>query len=89
MENMDAKKEDEEKLKSYAVATFKSIGCRDLARIDFLWSEKTNEYYFTDINTIPGMTPTSLAPEAAALAGMNFTEFLDKLIEGAMKRVRK
>ena len=82
-------KEDEEKLKSYAVATFKSIGCRDLARIDFLWSEKTNEYYFTDINTIPGMTPTSLAPEAAALAGMNFTEFLDKLIEGAMKRVRK
>lgn len=82
-------KEDEEKLKGYAVATFKSIGCADLARVDFLWSEKAQEYYFTDINTIPGMTPTSLAPEAAALAGMNFTEFLDKLIEGAMKRTGK
>lgn len=82
----DISKEDEEKLKGYAVATFKSIGCQDLARIDFLWSETTNEYYFTDINTIPGMTPTSLAPEAAALAGMNFTQFLDKLIEGVMKR---
>ncbi|OGI25123.1 MAG: hypothetical protein A3J76_02820 [Candidatus Moranbacteria bacterium RBG_13_45_13] len=80
-------KEDEKKLKNYAVSTFKSIGCSDLARVDFLWSEKTQEYYFTDINTIPGMTPTSLAPEAAALAGMNFTQFLDKLIEGAMKRV--
>jgi D-alanine-D-alanine ligase len=79
-------KEDEEKLKRYAVSTFKAIGCADLARVDFLWSEKENEYYFTDINTIPGMTPTSLAPEAAALAGMNFTDFLDKLIEGAMKR---
>ncbi len=80
-------KEDEERLKSYAILTFKSIGCNDLARVDFLWSEKENEYYFTDINTIPGMTPTSLAPEAAALAGMNFTQFLDKLIEGAMGRV--
>ncbi len=79
-------KEDEEKLKGYAVATFKAIGCNDLARVDFLWSETEKEYYFTDINTIPGMTPTSLAPEAAALAGMNFTAFLDKLIEGAMKR---
>jgi D-alanine-D-alanine ligase len=78
--------EDEEKLKRYAVATFKSIGCADLARIDFLWSEKVRDYFFTDINTIPGMTPTSLAPEAAALAGMDFTRFLDKLIEGALKR---
>jgi len=73
-------------LKNYAVATFKAIGCSDLARVDFLWSETENEYYFTDINTIPGMTPTSLAPEAATLAGMDFSNFLDKLIEGAMKR---
>ncbi|MDD5489437.1 MAG: D-alanine--D-alanine ligase [Candidatus Moranbacteria bacterium] len=79
-------KEDEKKLKDYAVLTFKAIGCQDLARVDFLWSEKESEYFFTDINTIPGMTPTSLAPEAAKVAGMNFTEFLDKLIEGAMKR---
>lgn len=82
-------KEDEQKLKDYSVTTFKAIGCADLARVDFLWSERDNEYYFTDINTIPGMTPTSLAPEAARLAGMNFTQFLDKLIEGAMKRASK
>lgn len=79
-------KDDEEKLKDYAVATFKAIGCNDLARVDFLWSKSANEYFFTDINTIPGMTPTSLAPEAAALAGMTFTQFLDKLIKGAMER---
>jgi D-alanine-D-alanine ligase len=78
--------DDQEKIEKYSVAVFKSIGCNDLARIDFLWSEKENEYYFTDINTIPGMTPTSLAPEAAKVAGMDFTQFLDKLIEGAMRR---
>jgi len=77
---------DQNKIEQYAVSTFKAIGCNDLARVDFLWSKKKNEYYFTDINTIPGMTPTSLAPEAAKLAGMNFAQFLDKLIEGAMKR---
>jgi len=78
--------DDQKKIEEYSIAVFKSIGCHDLARIDFLWSEKESEYYFTDINTIPGMTPTSLAPEAAKLAGMEFTQFLDKLIEGAMKR---
>jgi D-alanine-D-alanine ligase len=77
---------DQKKVEKYSVAVFKSIGCNDLARVDFLWSEKEKEYFFTDINTIPGMTPTSLAPEAAKIAGMNFTQFLDKLIEGAMKR---
>lgn len=82
-------KEDEEKLKGYAVAGFKAIDCKDLSRLDFMWSERDGEFYFTDINTIPGMTPTSLAPEAAALAGMNFTQFLDKLIEGATRRNKK
>lgn len=80
---------DEQKLKDYALTIFKAIGCYDLARIDFLWSEKKKEYYFTDINTIPGMTPTSLAAEAAAFAGMSFSEFLDGLIEGAIKRYKK
>jgi len=79
-------REDEGRLKNYAIAVFETIGCNDLARVDFLWSERENEYYFTDINTIPGMTPTSLAPEAAALVGMNFTKFLDKLIGNALKR---
>ncbi len=81
--------EDQKKVEKYSMAVFKSIACNDLARVDFLWSENTQEYYFTDINTIPGMTPTSLAPEAAKIAGMNFMQFLDRLVEGAMKRIKK
>ena len=75
--------EFQKKLEDYAIKTFQSIGCKDLARVDFIYDEKNEEAYFIDINTIPGMTPTSLAPEAARQAGMEFPDFLDKLISGA------
>ncbi len=76
----DIPKEIENKLKQYAVIVFKAIECKDLARADFIWDETKNECYFIELNTIPGMTATSLAPEAAKLAGYSFTEFLDALI---------
>lgn len=78
-----------EKAQDYAVKVFKAIGCQDLSRVDFVFDEKKQEFYFIDINTIPGMTPTSLAPEAAKEAGMDFGKFLDRLIEGAVKRHKK
>ena len=78
----------QKKLEDYAARTFQAIGCADLARVDFMYDEKTGEAYFIDINTIPGMTPTSLAPEAAKQAGLDFPVFLDKLIDGAMGRGR-
>lgn len=74
------------KVQRYAVKIFKALGCRDLARADFIWNEETGKICFLEINTIPGMTATSLAPQAAKAAGMEFSEFLDKLIEGAIKR---
>lgn len=74
------------KVQRYAVKVFKALGCRDLARADFIWNEETGKICFLEINTIPGMTATSLAPQAAKAAGMEFSDFLDKLIEGAIKR---
>lgn len=69
------------KAQKFAVKIFKLIGCKDAARADFIWSKKNNKIYFLEINTIPGMTQTSLAPQAAKAAGMDFSEFLDKLIK--------
>lgn len=77
------------KVQRYAIKIFKALDCRDLARADFIWSEKDNKLYFLEINTIPGMTATSLAPKAAKAAGLDFTQFLDKLIELAIKRNKK
>ena len=73
----------------FAVKIFKAVGCKDLARADFIWSETDNKLYFLEINTIPGMTATSLAPQSAKAAGLSFSDFLDELIEGAMKRYMK
>ncbi len=74
------------KIQRYAVKAFKAVGCLDLARADFIWSESDDKLYFLEINTIPGMTATSLVPQAAKAAGMEFPIFLDKLIKGALKR---
>lgn len=70
----------------YAVKIFKALGCRDLARADFIWNEEENKFYFLEINTIPGMTATSLAPKAAQASGKSFSDFLDVLINGALKK---
>ncbi|MFH1745290.1 MAG: D-alanine--D-alanine ligase family protein [bacterium] len=67
-------------LEKYAIKAFREIGCRDLARADFIIEEESGKIYFIEINTIPGMTSTSLAPEAAREVGMDFGNFLDKLI---------
>jgi len=77
------------KVQKYAVKIFQALDCQDLSRADFIWSNQDNKLYFLEINTIPGMTATSLAPQAAAAAGMNFTQFLDKLIGEARKRQAK
>ena len=44
------------------------------------------ELYLLETNTIPGMTPTSLLPQAAAEAGLPFGALLDRLIELALER---
>jgi D-alanine-D-alanine ligase len=77
------------KLQNYAIKIFKALGCDDLARADFIWSEEDGQLYFLEINTIPGMTAASLAPKAAKAAGMTFGQFLDKLIALAIERHKK
>jgi len=82
----DIPEEVRKKIQKYAVKIFKALDCLDLARADFIWNESDGKLYFLEINTIPGMTATSLAPQAAAAAGMEFPDFLDKLISGALRR---
>ncbi len=69
-----------------AVKIYEALGCEDIARADLIWNEKNGKFYFLEINTIPGMTETSLVPQAARTAGMEFPDFLDKLIKGAIEK---
>lgn len=85
----DIPEEIRKKVQKYAVKIFTALGCNDLARADFIWNEKSGKIYFLEINIIPGMTSASLAPKAAKAAGLTFPQFLDKLIQLALKRKKE
>jgi D-alanine-D-alanine ligase len=68
-----------------AEAAFAACGCRDYARIDFMFSEK-NEPFLLEINTLPGMKETSLLPMSARSAGLDFTALVRELVMPAVQR---
>ncbi len=68
-----------QRAQSYAKIAHRSLFCRGYSRTDMIL--KDNEIYALETNTIPGMTATSLFPQAAQQAGLSFSQVLDKLIE--------
>jgi len=69
-----------QKIKEDALKIYKLIGCRHYARVDFRL-DMNNEYYFLEINTLPGLTETSLFPMASLSKGLLFDETIIKIIE--------
>jgi D-alanine-D-alanine ligase len=69
-----------EKAQKYGVAAHRALQLRGYSRTDMILSE-TGQLYVLETNTIPGMTPTSLYPQAAAAYGLDFSAMLEKLIE--------
>ena len=61
-----------------------TLGCRGMSRTDMIVTP-VGEVYTLEINTIPGMTPTSLLPRSAEAAGYRFSQLLDRLIELALE----
>ena len=72
---------DAKKIQSQAIKIFEILDCRDLARIDFIWNEVDQEFVFLEINTVPGLTETSLTPKALRVAGLSLQDFFVKLID--------
>ncbi len=66
-------KEDSEKI-------FKLLGCSGYGRLDFLL-DRDDRHFFLEINTLPGMTSTSLLPIAADKSGKSFTELIEIILE--------
>ncbi|MDH6267921.1 D-alanine-D-alanine ligase [Rhizobium sp. SG_E_25_P2] len=69
-----------------ALKAHKAMGCRGVSRSDFRYDDRFSEdgeLIWLEINTQPGMTPTSLVPEMAAHAGHSFGEFLRWMVEDA------
>jgi D-alanine-D-alanine ligase len=72
------------KAQNYAVRAHQALKCRGYSRTDMIVSN--DEAYILETNTIPGMTATSLYPQAAAAVGIGFSELLDRLIELALEK---
>ncbi|MGA1824169.1 MAG: D-alanine--D-alanine ligase [bacterium] len=68
-----------------AVAVYKGLGCRGVARVDFRLDSQNNPFIL-ELNTVPGMTETSLVPKAARHIGIDFPDLAEKILLEAMQR---
>lgn len=74
-----------ELIEGLAKKAYQALKCRGFSRIDFIL-DQNGKPYILENNTIPGMTATSLIPDAARAAGINFPELLEKIIEMAEEK---
>ena len=65
-----------------AIRAHRGLGCRGATRVDLIVSNAGNEYVL-EVNTVPGLTPTSLFPKIANAAGMSFAELTEGILRGA------
>ena len=84
----DLPQEITEKMQHYAERVAEVLGLDTYSRSDFLLN-CNNEIFCLEANTLPGMTPTSLLPQEAAVLGINFNQLCEKLIEISLKKYTK
>lgn len=69
-----------ENLQAQALLAFQSLGCEGYSRIDFRVNSKW-EIYCLEVNTLPGMTSTSLVPKMAKSVGITFEQLIDRIVK--------
>lgn len=74
---------DEEKgrVEEVVTAVYERLNCNGVVRIDYFLEHNTSNFYFIEINTIPGQTITSFIPQQVAAAGMNLKDFYTQIVE--------
>ena len=73
-----------ERAQALALATYRLLGCRGFARVD-LMLDGEEELFVLEANPIPGLTETSLLPQAAEAAGVGFDELVGRILELALR----
>jgi D-alanine-D-alanine ligase len=73
------------RVQELSVEAHVTLGCRDLSRVDFL-VEPGGRIVLLEVNTLPGMTPTSLYPDGAQAAGISFEQLVERLVRRALER---
>jgi D-alanine-D-alanine ligase len=73
------------RIQTIAVGAYRAVGARDYARVDLI-VRPDGEPLILEINTLPGMTETSLLPKATAALGIGFPQLCQRLVELALRR---
>ena len=73
------------RIQAAAFGAFQAIGGRDYARVDVM-VRANGEPVVLEVNTLPGMTETSLLPKAAAAAGLNYAQLCQRMVDLALER---
>jgi D-alanine-D-alanine ligase len=71
-----------------ALATYGLLGCAGFGRVDLMLDRQTGELFVLELNPIPGLTETSLLPQAAEAAGISFDQLVARILAAATRRRR-
>jgi D-alanine-D-alanine ligase len=79
---------EEEKSRVERIVTdvYLKLNCKGMVRIDYFLQKDTSNFYFIEINTIPGQTAQSFIPQQVRAAGLNISEFYGNLVEMALEK---
>lgn len=72
--------ETRERVAEIVTSVYQKLNCRGVVRIDFILSGDESDFYFIEVNTIPGQTATSFIPQQIAAMGMKLNDFYTKLV---------
>ena len=70
---------EEEIIKALSLQAFKATGASGWGRVD-LMQDKEGNWQILEVNTVPGMTQTSLVPKAAKVHGLTFSELVERIV---------
>jgi D-alanine-D-alanine ligase len=73
-----------ERLKATALLAHRALGCSGATRVDLIL-DSGGDAYILEVNTIPGMTETSLLPKIAKLEGLDFADLVEEIIKAAIE----
>jgi len=84
----DLPKEKTKEIQAIGLRAFQTLGCKDYARVDFRYSPD-EKLYCLEVNTLPGMTSTSLVPKAAKAMGIDFPELVDRIAKLVLRKKKR
>jgi D-alanine-D-alanine ligase len=78
----------EQEVQHYAEICHRAVGCEGYSRADFRMNP-AGELFFLELNTLPGMTATSLVPKAALAAGIEFPSLVGQIVDLGIRRFQQ